>query len=1163
MRRSVKTIALGAIWVAPILVSAQAPFDANSAPQQQSSELSVGGTPTSDIVLIKSSSPTVPLRFGGVLPNSERIELSGRQLVRGKDYTIDLESGVVYLMVPVRKGQSLVASYRYKNDAQKEQSALFGGPATYKFDLMPGGTKVMFGLGMTERGADGNVITSNVYGVNNAFSMGSSGKLSGLMLFANREQNQVESNYEYRDKKQAQDLGHSSFMMQKFETKVLGGNVVASYQDISKNFSAFGAVADAGYDQNTVNQLKKERGMERMGLSMSDIGVGGLKLSGGFKSVDDGKSHGIEWRNYALKSGGLQLNYSSQAVDKGFSRFQDLAEGDREQLRREAGMERQTVSGQFAQKASKVNFELSQISDPEDKSIVRRTLNIDTTGFKAWMGDQEVQKGFSRIGSLLGPEQGLYGREIGLNRQWMGLETGIFGKGTLARFEQKFLESDEGYFKSQDIALKTSAWSLEHTTRDVSNGFANLGSLQDPEKVANAQTVANMYDRNGVQMQGDDVGRFLGTRGLSRELTRFGAEPFKGFKVGMDWLRLNGQQDGALVDTYFVQSANFSASYRKQNLGEQFNELNQLMNVEKQRLGLIPGLDRVDFAFDMNLSKKQKFRFSQMTAETNDFGGASRTSISYSDPKLEISANARNVDQQFANVNQLVDPEKDLLKQLQGFNQKDAKVVWKLLPGLKLESFTYSANDGFNEEDRSFQNSRIDWALDKNTNLSFTNTGIKNADPLKTLFESTLQQLALSRNLGRMGAFTYLHETQNYDGIQNDRPDYDKHYFAYEAKLNKNTSLRTEQTRTRFDNGDKEDVNTNVVSTAISKNAGISVTDTKVDRNGDDHDETRRQYGFYFDLPNGMRISYGYNRQMNGVNGALQSSFNVGSGNIGGIGIDQAFYNVNGQDSQFTNATSNFQISTKKPLSFGAFKNLQISAGSDTQSQKSNWLRENKKLAFSFNVGSMFFGYSYLGQMHQSGYRGIDRAFSFKTDQNENRFLRATMDYKVRTLPWGENVMIRNFGIYFKPAKDFTLSNVVSTNPEDKSNPNVILGSVATKRQDNQWKLEWKRDKNFSLSGQWLEQMNVSEQLVRHAGLNLTLFQGSGSPLSLYYGIRQNGWNTDRKTSEEFSLRFDQRPGPNQVFSFYVGNVSYQNFTPQGYKNTNWTVRVDYQLRIK
>lgn len=1168
MRQSIRTISLGAIWVAPILVAAQTPFDANNPQTQVSNEVSVGGTPTSDLVLIKSSTPTVPLRYGSILPNSERIQLNGKELVRGKDYTIDLDAGVIYLMVPIRKGQSLIASYRYKPDAQKEQSNLFGNnaPSTYKLDLAPGGTRVMFGLGMTERGADGNVITSNVYGLNNSFKFGGNGnaKLGGLMLFANREENNVESNYEYREKGQAQNLGSSSFMLQNFEAKVLGGNIVASYQDVSKNFSAFGAVQDAGYDKATVDRLRKERGMERVGFGMQDINVGGMKLTGGFKSVDDGSDHGIEWRNYGIKTGGLQLNYNSQTVDKSFSRFQDLAEGDREQLRREAGMQRQSMSAIFNQKASKVTFQLSQISDNNDKDIVRRTLDLDTTGFKLWMGDQNIEQGFSRMGSLLGNEQALYTREIGLHRQWMGIETGLLGKNTLLRYEERFLDSETGGFKSSDIAFKAKGWSLEHTVRDVDSGFGNMGSLQDAEKVEHAQAVANMYDSNkSIRLRPEDINGFLGGRGIGRELTRFSAEPFKGWKFTADSLELHGQKDKASVETAALQGNTFNASYRKQNLGQQFNELATLMPLERERLGMIYGLGRTDLNLAFNLSKKQNLTYSQMTAETPESGGASRTSIHYSDPKLDVSVNARNVDQEFSNVNQLVDPEKDLLKTLQGFKQRDSRVIWQLTPGFKLDSFTYEADNEFTDETRAYNNLRMDWALDKNTKLSFVNNSIKSEDPLKTLFESALQQVAFSKNFGKMGAFTYLHETQDYNGTQASAPDFDKHYFAYEAKLNSKTSLRTEQTRTRFDNGDKEDVNTNVVSTAISKNAGVSVTDTRIDREGDDRDETKRQYGFYFDLPNGMRISYGYNRQLNGNNGALQSSLNVTPGQIGGIGVDQGFYNVNGVDNQFTNATSNFQISTKKPLSLGMLRNFQISAGSDTQSQRSNWLRENKRIAFSFNIGSMAFGYSYLGQMHQSGYRGIDRAFSFKTDQNENRFLRATVDYKIRTLPWGENVMIRNFGIFLKPAKNLTLSNVVSTNPEDRGNPNVILGSVATKRQDNQWKLDWTRDKNFTLSGQWLEQRNISEALVRHAGLNLTLFKGTGSPLQLYYGIRQNGWNTDRKTSEEFSIRFDQKPGINQVFSFYLGNVSYQNFTPQGYKNTNWTLRLDYQLRIK
>jgi hypothetical protein len=52
------------------------------------------------------------------------------------------------------------------------------------------------------------------------------------------------------------------------------------------------------------------------------------------------------------------------------------------------------------------------------------------------------------------------------------------------------------------------------------------------------------------------------------------------------------------------------------------------------------------------------------------------------------------------------------------------------------------------------------------------------------------------------------------------------------------------------------------------------------------------------------------------------------------------------------------------------------------------------------------------------------------------------------------------------------------------------------------------------------------------------------------------------RLTQRYSLQFDQRPGPNQVFSLFVGNVSYQYSVPDTFRKENWTLRLDYQFRF-
>ena len=105
---------------------------------------------------------------------------------------------------------------------------------------------------------------------------------------------------------------------------------------------------------------------------------------------------------------------------------------------------------------------------------------------------------------------------------------------------------------------------------------------------------------------------------------------------------------------------------------------------------------------------------------------------------------------------------------------------------------------------------------------------------------------------------------------------------------------------TDLSNGEKENVAAHTVSTALTKNVGVSVTDVATDRQGDDKDERKRAYGFYYDFGKGLRLNYGYNKSLVGdVTGSwsrdadlrpnprrprTRTQMNkVGAGDIGGI----------------------------------------------------------------------------------------------------------------------------------------------------------------------------------------------------------------------------------------------------------------------------------------
>lgn len=1152
-RKCTSGLLLGGFWILSGAAAAQTPFNM-SGDQALMPAATIGGTQTADIIALRSSQPGVPLRFGGVIPGSEIVDYDGRRLVKGRDYQIDYEAGVVYLMRAQKPGQIVRVSYRY--EPQKQAAVVgktqFASMPTFKFDLVPGRMNAVIGFGLTERQADGNVLMSNIYGWNNSF-----GGLKGLMLVGERSQVEQESDYEYRGKPGQTDTGRSKFILQNFSTGLNGGTIDASFQDISQNFAGFSAVSDAGYDKAFIDQLSKEKGLKRFSLGMKDVGLGDAKLSNGFRQVRDGNAS-VDWRSFSIDGKNYNFSYSSQKVDSDFRRFQDLAEGDREQLRKEAGMSRQNLSA----KLGGLSFKQSDIEDASGEGIYRRELAFDTAKYGFSLGEQIIDRDFRRFNSLHEAERGQWGREAGLKRQWFALDAAVVGKDKQPLYRRSELSSSTGKFEANDLNVQAKGWSLQHSSRNVDSTFGNLGSMAEGEMDSHIKAISNMYGP-GINTRPEDRGFFLRGAGLDRSLTRLSGSPFKGWAVGFDHLKLSGQQDDAEVLTFNAKSDKADVYFRQQKLGDQFNELTSLMEFERARLGTISGLDRTDFGMNLAFGKGKSLKVNILDAQSPN-GGAKRTSIAFRDPKIEVDLNTREVDSGFNNVVQLVDPEKDLLAALRGYSQRDAKLKWQINSQLRLDAFLAEAQSDPLGQSSYIRNFAVDWKPDAKTSVSVLRMAQKQSDPMQTLFANLTEKITLARDFGRLGKVMFFNETQDFDGKNNQSSDFRRQYLAYETKINEKTALRSEQTRTQFQNGEHENINANTLSTELSKKVGVSVTDMRVDRSGENRDETKRNYGFWFDFGRGMRLNYGYARSINGSNGTLNSVVNLTPGALGFLKVDQASYAENRWDAQHTQGLSNVALSSSAPMNLGLIKNFTFNFAMDTATDWTNWVRENRIAGVAGQIGSNKIGLEYRSQMSANGYRGIDRTVTFETDASEKRALIGKMRYTVRDLPRDDAVMIRDFSLTLRPTKGVQLTHQMLTHPEDpQPRPDVPMFRNTNPWRVNKWTINVDQNGASSFAGSWEERLNsVTKESSRLTGLTLDLFKKSGSPLQLFYGVEQRWGNRLRETAHRYYLRFDQRPGPNQLLSIFAGNLSYEHSIANGASRNNWTVNVNYQIRF-
>jgi hypothetical protein len=1153
----------------------------------------VGGISTVDYVTLRAGNLGAPLRFGHVYQGSEQVQLAGRVLQPGTDYGIDYETGVVYLKRAQRNGDQMVVSYRYDPQGKVAAGTSFTGVNSFGLSLAPG-LGFIGGLGLTERAADGSVMSSNVFGWNNTLKFNGTTSLGGLYLYSDRKKNDNVAGLNMDPNAKAGDAGTeqgaSQFLLQNFRSALFGGNVSVDYQEISKNFAAASQVKAAGYSDADVARLMKERGLKRQGMSLTGMKFGESTIGASFKQVGD-QNGGIDWSSYSFAQGGLKMAMNSQRVDSKFTRFGDLSEADRDQLQREAGMSRQSLSMAFDQKASKFSFTSTEINDDKaSKGLIRREAKLDTGKIGLTFGEQEVDKDFTRMASLTGAEQALWGREIGTKRQWAGLTAALGGgpnAGKLA-FSQLGLETSSGRYLSQDASYESKGLTLQHFHMDGSGSAVPMNALQDAEGTAAVKRIAGFFAN--APTNDSHRAQFLGAGDLKRDLTSIKGNLGKGATFAADSLKFGEGDKGAVTESVSVATSKIKASFRQQDFGQKFTDASRMMDFERANLGTVAGLKRTDISFGIQIDKARSFQFGQTTAQTAG-GDLDRTTLAYNAKGLQINAAQRKVASGFADAASLVDPENTLLAQFQGFQERDLGINYTGTPGLKVQSFIQNAVNNDTKEARSVANNSVDWQVDKLTGISYTSQKSDSRDPLTKLFSQSLERVALTRNLAGFGNLKLVDERVSYDGKNATQADMHQTYLGLEAKVSPTTSLKTEQTRTSYDDGNKEDISANTVSTALSKNVGVSVTNVQVDRKGSDNDEKKTNYGFWYDLGKGLRLSYGYAQSLVGNTtgtGTETVTFGkvpntlapdqvgqVGASNVGGILVGGG-YGENtfmAADGTRTQSFANFALQTAKPLRFGSFTDLKFNVGLDTAADYSQFLRQNQVAGISGRFGKNVFAFNYRSQLanvnpnpsatsSSDPVEAIDRSFSLSTDPSPKVPLVVNGSVKFRTLPDDKQYMSRNVTVTARPLPGVEVTNVVQTNLE-QANPNVILGSQLLADRGNKWVLGFKGNGDTSFGATWEEKLNDSTSASSTlSSVFLNLFQKSGSPLKLTYGVDEVEGNVARRQITRYSLQYDMRATATRNFSLFLGNMDYAYNVDNSLRGDNWTVRMNYQIRF-
>jgi hypothetical protein len=1138
----------------------------------------LSGIPSLDIVRLSVGGTGAPLRFGGVIKGSESVQLNGIKLVSGTDYVLDAEVGVIYIYRSFKDGESLMVSYRYDPKYKPTANAQVAGVPGMKFNLLPGQSMSMK-FGMTDRTADGKVIRSNLWGTKNSFGNKGMG-MSGSYFAGSRMQEQVSGGMTYAGKGGGQaeaQTGSSSFLVQAFRASLGGkGTISADIQDISSNFTGFSAVQESGYSSDQVGAFSRERGLKRQGLGISDFGSSSFSFSGNQRSVTDGDS-GIRDSSYSVGMGALSMSSTSQTIERGFKRFQDLGVGNWQLLQQSQGISNSETKANYKTAFGAMSYSTNRIEDFENKNSIKRSqFVLDTKNIGFEINQQDVDQDFKRFDA----DRGTFGLEAGLKRQSVRLTKGIVGKETTLSFGQNRIDQQNEQFNARDVKIQGKTFSVETTSRGASNGFNRFNAMREGETDGHINQIGKMYGSNLPINAAAERGGFARSAGISREATKANFA-IKGGTVNVSNTNLQGASGGVQVDNVNVTGKNLQFNLRRLNLSDTFSEVTNLMQFEQQQLGMVTGIQRTDANLNLNFGKDRSVAMEMMSAAWRG-EKAESNKLAYRGKGIEVDYNQRSVSKDFSVAGGLISAESGLLAGMVGFNQTESRIKLNSLKNIEFNYQSTQSQNAFSTEERVNELLNFNWSMNPNTQVGYVSTKNAQSANSSSLFNQTMERLTLTQRLGKT-AFSVVNEQQKFGGSNNTQSDSSRTTVAVETQVNKTTSLRTEQTRTAFDNGSSESISANTVSTKITGNVGVSVTDISIDRAGDEADEVKRDYGFWWDLGKGVRMTYGQNRNLNGLGGGSNATaFAFGQG-VNRLNPDQAVNgvsaaNVNGTSLGFANgsnawddqidrtqAFSNLSIATSKPFRLGFLTNSKFILNSAMASDNSRWIREDIAGSFESSMGKYGIGMQYRGQVDQQGNRAIDRTFRLKTDASNTAALSASFAYKMRVLPTDQEFAIRDYNLNWRIGQGLQLSNQIQTNPEGPYNPNLILGTLPRADRRNAWKLDYTASKSFTFGGQFEELRNDAlNSISRTIGVNMSMFGASGSPVSLFYGMRQEDGLGGRQSFVQFGFSFEQKASENQVFSLSVGNQGWlQNQNASLANRNDWTARLNYQFRFK
>lgn len=284
------------------------------------------------------------LGHGNIIPDSEWVYIGVKRGRKNVDYSIDYASGTLFFTEPVRQSDTVRVDYQYEQKAQGARNVTAPGALPFKF-----GDTLQMNFSYSYRSSDPNKKDPDTLttGVSTTLNFGGSSSVSGMMFFTSPQESGRVSLNATAPQQKGQEVRKGGLMVQEANLGLGKARLKLNYQNIDKEFAGFNSMRDSNAAAaEVINQLEKEKGIQRMGIT-GDVPLNaGSALSFSMNRIDDDNGE-ISSQSFAYNSGAFKFDFSMREVDSGFKRFNDIRESDRAQMAAEVGMKRTNIGMQF------------------------------------------------------------------------------------------------------------------------------------------------------------------------------------------------------------------------------------------------------------------------------------------------------------------------------------------------------------------------------------------------------------------------------------------------------------------------------------------------------------------------------------------------------------------------------------------------------------------------------------------------------------------------------------------------------------------------------------------------------------------------------------------------------------------------------------------------